>query len=153
MGHKLQKEAARLGLTDQPKYTFFMRPRKMKMKFSKYKPDVVYIIEQFIMGLDPETRNGESGGGRNNTFYYLSPKINFYAEIADKMAAMVIHNPDNHVLKIDLYTNNQDYVKAIVQSINSIWEDGIVNHLNLKKLANKYKVNPDDIVKAWQAFL
>lgn len=153
MADKLQKEAARLGLTNQPKYTFYARPRKMRMKFSKYKPDIVYRIEEWMMNMDPSTQMSESGGGRNNTFYYLSSKLNMFAEIADKMAAMVIHNPDNHAIQIDLYTTNNEYVKAIIQYLNSIWEDGIINHLNTKKLAKKYKIRKEDIINAWKAFI
>lgn len=153
MGKQLKKEAAKLGLTNQQKYTFYARPKKMKMKFSKYKPDLAYKVENFIKSIDPSVKSAESGGGRNNTFYFLSPQTNFYAEIADKMSGMVVHNPNNHTVQIDLYTDNVDYVKAIVADINSIWDDGVIPHLNIDKLASKYKVRQEDIINAWNSFL
>ncbi len=153
MGKKLQKEAVKLGLTSQPKYTFFARPRKMKMKFSKYKPDIAYKIENFMKSIDPSIMSAESGGGRNNTFYFLSTQMNMYAKIADKMAGMIVHNPINHTIQIDIYTNNQDYIKGIVRDINNIWDDGILAHLDTHKLAKKYKVAEEDIINAWKSFI
>lgn len=35
MGKQVQKEAMKLGLTNQPKYTFYVQPRKVKGKFSR----------------------------------------------------------------------------------------------------------------------
>jgi len=153
MGKKLKKEAAKLGITSQPKYTFYARPRKLKMKFSKYKPDIAYKIENFMMSIDPSTMSTESGGGRNNTFYFLSTQMNMYAEIADRMAGMIVPNPINHAIQIDIYTNNQDYIKSIVRDINNIWDDGILAHLDIHKLAKKYKVREEDIINAWKSFL
>jgi hypothetical protein len=57
------------------------------------------------------------------------------------------------VNKIDIYTNNQDYVKAIVKGINDIWDDGILSHLNIKKIEKKFKVKGEDIINAWNSFL
>ncbi|MFX1567826.1 MAG: hypothetical protein ACFFCV_05595 [Promethearchaeota archaeon] len=153
MGKKVRKEAESLGLTNLPKYTFFGRPKNLKMKFSKYKPDLAYTVENWMKSIESSIAIDESGGGRNNTFYYMAPQMNLYVEIADKMAGAIVPNPGNHATQIDIYTNNEDHVRTIVRSINAQWEDGIVPHLDLKKLEKKYKVNRDDIVKAWQAFL
>ncbi|NVM34619.1 MAG: hypothetical protein HWN81_03425 [Candidatus Lokiarchaeota archaeon] len=153
MGKKLQKQAMQLGLTNLPKYTFFGRPKKLKMKFSKYKPDLAYTVENWMKNLDPSTAAEESGGGRNNTFFYLASQIGMYVEIADKMAGVAVPNPGNHASKIDIYTNNEDYVRTIVRIINTIWDDGILNHLDFQKLEKKYKVRREDIINAWNAFL
>ncbi len=153
MGKGLQNEAKQLGLTNQPKYTFFGRPRKLKMKFSKYKPDLAYTVENWMKQIDPTTKVDESGGGRNNTFYFMSPQIKVYVEIADKMAGMIVPNPGNHAIQIDIYTNNEDFVRTIVKNISALWEDGIVPHLDIGKLEKKYKVKGEDIINAWNAFL
>lgn len=153
MGKRLQNKAEQFGLTTLPKYTFFGRPNKMKMKFSKYKPDFAYEVERWITTEDPSTMMDESGGGRNNTFYYLAPQIRVYVVITDKMAGAVVHNPGNHTIQLDIYTNNEEYVRTIVSRINGIWDDGIVPHLDLKKLEKKYKIRSEDIVNAWNTFL
>ena len=60
MGKRLQKEAKKLGLTNLPKYTFYAQPRKIKMKFTKLKPDIAYIVENWMMSIDPSTKKEES---------------------------------------------------------------------------------------------
>ena len=152
MGKKLQKEAMRLGLTDLPKYTFYAQPRKTKVKFSKTKPDFAYIVEDWMKSVDPSTAQDETGAGVNNTFYYMAPQIGVYVEIADKVGLFAF-SPDKHVSKIDIYTNTEDHVRTIVKKINAIWDDGILPHLDFKRLENKYKVGREDIISGWNAFL
>ncbi|MHA2051824.1 MAG: hypothetical protein ACW986_19595, partial [Promethearchaeota archaeon] len=91
--------------------------------------------------------------GRSSRYYYLAPQANLYVEIIDKISGFSGWAEDNHVNKIDIYTENPDFVKAIAKVINDIWEDGIVNHLNLKKLQSKFKVRGEDIINAWNSFL
>jgi len=83
----------------------------------------------------------------------LAPQINVYVEILDKISGYFAYSEDNHVNKIDIYTNNQDYVKAIVKGINDIWDNGILSHLNIKKIEKKFKVKGEDIINAWNSFL
>jgi hypothetical protein len=154
MGREAQNQAKKLGINNKPKYTFYYSPRKVKAKFSKIKPDVAYLLEDWIKNIDPSAIISESAtGGRSAKFFYLAPQANVYVEILDKISGYVAYSTGNHVNKIDIYTENQDYVKALVQNINKIWEDGTVNHLNLKKLSSKFKVKGDDILKAWNSFL
>lgn len=154
MGREAQSQAKKLGMMSKPQYTFYYSPRKMKTKFSKMKPDVSYLIEDWIKEIDPSAITSEAlTGGRSARFFYLAPQKNVYVEILDKISGYLAYSTDNHVNKIDIYTDNQEYVKAIVKGINNIWEDGIVNHLKLKKLQSKFKVRGEDIVKAWNSFL
>ncbi|MFX1377650.1 MAG: hypothetical protein ACFFA4_01025 [Promethearchaeota archaeon] len=154
MGKEAQSQAKKIGMMNKSQYTFYYSPKKIKAKFSKIKPDVAYLIEDWIKNIDPSAIISESTtGGRSAKFFYLAPQANVYIEILDKISGYVAYSTDNHVNKIDIYTENQDYVKAIVQGINNIWEDGIVNHLNLKKLSSKFKVKGEDILNAWNSFL
>jgi len=106
-----------------------------------------------MKNLDPTTAMSESGGARTSGYYSLAPQFNVYVEIIDKISGYLAWSEDNHVNKIDIYTNNEDYVKELVKIINNIWDGGIVAHLNLKKLEKKYKVRGEDIVNAWNTFL
>jgi len=154
MGKEAQNQAKKLGMMSKPQYTFYYSPRKIKAKFSKVKPDVAYLIEDWIKNIDPSAIISEStSGGRSARFFNLAPQANVYVEILDKISGFVAYSTDNHVNKIDIYTDNQDYVRAIVKGINGIWEDGIVNHLKLKKLESKFKVKGEDIINAWNSFL
>ncbi len=153
MGKQVQSQAKKFGLTNLPRYTFYGRPKKIKAKFSKIKPDFAYIVESWMKNLDPTTNMSESMGARSSNYYYLAPQLQIYIEIADKLSGYFAYSEENHACKIDIYANNTDYVKAIVKSFNDQWDDGIVSHLNLKKLEKKYKVRGEDIVNAWNSFL
>ena len=153
MGKKVQSQAKQLGLTNQPQYTFYGQPKKMKVKFSKIKPDFAYIVEDWMKSVDPSTTTSESAHARSSDYYYLAPQINLYVEVNDKLSGFFAYSEDNHVCKIDIYTNNEDHVRTIIRSFNAQWDDGIVPHLNLKKLEKKYKVKGEDIVNAWNSFL
>lgn len=122
--------------------------------FSKFKPDIAYLVENWMKNLDSTTTISESMlGARSSGYYYLAPQINVYVEIIDKISGYFAYNEDNHVNKIDIYTNNQDYVKAIIKGINDIWDDGILSHLNIKKIEKKFKVKGEDIKNTWNSFL
>ena len=155
MGKKLQKEAKKLGLTDLPKYTFYAQPREIKWKFSKIKPDIAYELENWMKSVDPSSKMDESfsGSGRSSGYYYIAPGINIYVEVADKTSGRNFRSEDNHVTKIDIYTNNEDQVRAIVKVINAIWDDGMVAHLNFNKFEKKFEVGKDDILSTWNSFL
>ncbi|GAH82154.1 unnamed protein product [marine sediment metagenome] len=154
MSGEVQSQAKKLGLIDLPRYTFYAQPKKIKVMFSKFKPDSAYLVENWMKNLDSTTTISEfMMGGRSSGYYYLAPQINVYVEIVDKISGYFAYSEDNHVNKIDIYTNNEDYVKAIVKSINDIWDDGILAHLNIKKIEKKFKVKGEDIINAWNSFL
>ncbi|MBN1802349.1 MAG: hypothetical protein JW891_12635 [Candidatus Lokiarchaeota archaeon] len=153
MGKKCKKEAEKLGILNLPKYTFYGRPKGLKMKFSKYKPKFANEIRNWLLTFDPATTESESGGGRNNTFMMLAPQAGIYIEIADKMAGYAVPNPGNHVFEMNIHTDKMDVVKEIVKIVNSRWEDGIVPHLDVKKIEKKFKVNGTEVINAWNQFL
>ncbi|MFX1363947.1 MAG: hypothetical protein ACFFCE_13790 [Promethearchaeota archaeon] len=155
MGKKVQKEAMQLGLTNLPKYTFYTQPKKVKAKASKVKPDIAYSIENWMTSIDPSIKMSETGG-RTSGYYYLSPGANIYIEVMSKMFAksrFTMYNADKQVTKFDIYTNNEDYVRTIAKDINSIWDDGMIPHLNYEKLQKKFKVGKEEIMTSWNTYL
>ncbi len=154
MGKEVQSQAKELGLINLPRYTFYAQPKTFKVKFSKFKPGMAFLLENWIKNLDSTATISEAMlGGRSSGYYYLAPQINLYVEILDKISGYFAYSEDNHVNKIDIYTNNQDYVKAIVKIINDLWDDGILSHLNTKKIEKTFKVKGEDIINAWNSFL
>lgn len=136
-----------------PRYTFYATPKKIKVKASKIKPNFAYIVEDWLKDLDPTTTMSEwTTGGRTSCFYFLAPQLDLYVEILDKIKGYYGWSEDNHVCKIDIYSNNEDFVKKMVKRFNDQWDDGIVSHLNLKKLEKKFKVKGEDIVNAWKSW-
>lgn len=153
MGKEIQRRAMQLGLTNQPIYTFYAQPRKIKAKFSKIKPDIAYIIENWMNSVDSSAAQSEKSGGRSSKYYNVAPALNLYVEIVDRLSGTFAYSEGNHVCKIDIYTNNEDHVRAIVKSINGIWDDGIIPHLNIKKLEKKFKIKGEGIINAWEAYI
>ena len=155
MGKGVKKEATRLGLTNLPKYTFYCQPKNVKGKFSKVKPDIAYLVENWMTSIDPSTKMDETRG-RTSEYFYLAPGINTYVEVTSRMFAksrFTMYNADKQVAKIDIYTNNEDHVRVIAKDTNAIWDDGMIPHLNFEKLEKKFKVGKEDIMSIWNTFL
>jgi len=150
MGKQIQKEAFRLGLTNLPKYTFYAQPKKVKRMFSKFKTDTAYTVENWMKRVDPSFSMKESIGLR---FFYMSTQLGVYIELFSKKAKGSRYNPDNWVSQIDIYTNNEDHVRAIAKSINSLWDDGILPHTDFNKIEKKFKVGKEEVINQWNAFL
>ncbi len=155
MGKNVQKEAMQLGLTNLPKYTFYCQPKKVKAKASKVKPDIAYVVENWMTSIDPSTKMSESGG-RTSEYFYLAPGINTYVEVTSRMFAksrFTMYNADKQVTKFDIYTNNEEHVRVIAKDTNAIWDDGMIPHLNFEKLEKKFKVGKENVINQWNAFL
>ena len=155
MGKNVKKEAMKLGLTNLPEYTFYTQPRQVKAKASKVKPDIAYVVENWMTSIDSSTEMGESGG-RTSEYHYLAPGLNTYVEVESKMFAksrFTMYNADKQVTKFDIYTDNEDHVRTIAKEMNAIWDDGMVPHLNFEKLEKKFKVGKEDIMSSWNTFL
>ncbi len=155
MGKGVKKEAIQLGLTNLPKYTFYCQPKKVKGKGSKVKPDIAYVVENWMPSIDPSTKMSESGG-RTSEYFYLAPGINTYVEVTSRIFAkssFTMYNADKQVTKIDIYTNDEEHVRAIAKDTNAIWDDGMIPHLNFVKLEKKFKVGKEEVINQWNAFL
>ncbi|MHA1649668.1 MAG: hypothetical protein ACTSYB_05705 [Candidatus Helarchaeota archaeon] len=155
MGKKVRKQAQKLGFTNLPVTELYARARKIKTTFSKYVPDVARVIYDYIMLQDPSMLHDRSGGGRNNSYYYLSEKLQLYVEVFDKAAGFVVANPSNHAIQIKIYTKDEDLVRTIANAVNSIYvdADGMLAHMDWRKIEKKFKVKRDDCIATWKKFL
>jgi hypothetical protein len=154
MGKKARKQAEGLGLTKLPIYRFYGRARGLKMKFSKTKPKFVNHITEFLRGIDPSTVDSEGAKNMRSLYYQiLSPEAGTFVEVFDNVVGFNANMPKNRVFQMDIYTQNQNIVKDIVRIVNNRFEDGILNHLDFKKIEKKYKVKKDDVINAWNSFL
>ena len=88
----------------------------------------------------------------------MATEMNIYVEVVDTTTTRVYpstrdYRGDKHVNKIDIYTNNEDHVRAIAKSINAIWDDGIIPHIDFKKIEKNFKIGKEEIINQWNAFL
>jgi len=157
---KIKKEAEILGFKNLQKYTFYgqrkgkviLKTETKKHTFRHNVPRFIIKIIEWLESIDPSTQESESGGGRNVTFYLLSPQAGLYIEIYDKIAG-ALDIPRNHVYKMDIYGQNEDLVRQIVKIINDQWKEGIIAHLDMKKIEKKFKISSNDVINSWNQFL
>lgn len=157
---QIQKEAETLGFKNFQKYTFFgqrkggavFKKDTRRHTFKHNMPGFLIRIIEWLESIDPSTQESESGGGRNITFYLLSPQAGVYIEVDDKIAG-ALDIPGNHVYKMDIYGQNEDLVRQIVKTINDQWKEGIIAHLDLNKIEKKFKISSDDVINSWNQFL
>lgn len=117
-------------------------------------PKLIIRIANWLINIDTSTEQSElgSGSGRKITFYVLSPQAGIFIEVDDQIAGM-IDIPENHVYKMDIYTQNGDLVKQVVKIVNEQWEDGIIANLDFGKIGKKFKVSAEEVTKGWNQYL
>ena len=153
MGKKVQKQAKSMGMTNLPKYTFFCQPEGIKRKFSTTTPKFVYTINDWVASFDQSCLRDDAGSARTVWSYILAPQSGIYIEITSKIAGYSAMSADNYVSQVDVYTENADVAKTVVKILNDQWPDGMLNHINLDKIAKKFKVSGNDVVNAINQFL
>ena len=157
---EIQKKAETLGLMNLQKNTFFGQRKggailKTETKGHTFRhnvPNFVIEIINWLVNSDPSTQETDAGGGRNVTFYIISPQSGIYIEVDDRIAGS-LDIPRNHVYRMDIYGQNEDSVRQIIKMVNDQWKDGIIANLDLKKIEKKFKISSDDIINAWNQFL
>ena len=157
---EIQKKAETLGLKNVQKYTFFgqrkggavLKTETKKHTFRHNVPNFIIKIIAWLESIDPSTQESDAGGGRNVTFYILSPQAGVYIEVDDRIAG-ALDIPKNHVYKMDIYGQNEDSVRQIVKLVNEQWKEGIIAHLDLEKIEKKFKISSEDIINSWNQFL
>ena len=158
---EIQKKAETLGLKNLQKYTFFGQRKKgaailktetKKHTFRHNMPKFLIKIIKWLESIDPSTQETDAGGGRNVTFYLLSPQKGVYIEVDDRIAG-ALDIPRNHVYKMDIYGQNEDSIRQIVKMVNDQWKEGILAHLDLKKIEKKFKISSEEVISSWNQFL
>jgi hypothetical protein len=156
MGSKVQKQAQQLGFINARHIILYARPRKLRMTFSKSVPDVVDAIRDYIALQDSTLTIDKSGGGRNISFYILAPKAQIYVEaIIDMKGAIVVKavNTSNMAIQINIYSNNDEYIRGIANAVNILYEDGMLAHLEFNKFEEKFLVKQEDLIAEWEKWL
>jgi len=155
MGSKVRAQADKLGLSSQQLTILYAQGRKIRMMFSRSKPDLADIIKDYVNLSDPSFMEEMTGGGKNNTHYYLSQKLGVYIELADRIKGWgpSMMSPTNHLIQISIFTNNMDLVLAIAKQLNRTFEDGMLPHIDWAKMEEMYKIKREDGIATWNAFL
>ena len=153
MGSKVQKQAQQLGLNKARQIVLYARPRKLRMTFSKSVPDVVDAIRDYIAMQDATLTLDKSGGGRNFSYYILAPKAQIYIEAITKMAGLMAVDTSNMAMQLNIYSNNDSHIRGIANAVNTLYEDGMLAHLEFAKFEKVYQTKKDVIIAEWKKWL
>ena len=104
MGKNVAKEAEKLGFISFPLTVVYAQPRSFRPTFSTLVCDTADTVRDYLKALDPSMIHGRSGGGRNTTNYYLSPKVRVYVEVIDKIAGFNAQKLENHLNQINIFS-------------------------------------------------
>ena len=162
LGKKIQKMAEKLGLTHLPLTVLYARPRKIKRKptiadeiFAFLQiasatriPDVHLTIFKYLKRNlnDPSFKHKIRASGRSWECYYLVPDSNLYIEGITKLAGMLAVNPGNSVSQIKIYSGTEEYPRIIARLVNNLFEEGMLAHMDWKKLEKKFKVKREECI-------
>ncbi len=156
MGSKVQKQAQQLGFDKAHHIVLYARPRKLRMTFSKSVPDVVDALRDYIALQDSTLTSDQSGRGRYINYYILAPKAQIYIEaLIDMKGAIVVKavHPENMAIQINIYSNNDQYIRGIANAVNVLYEDGMLAHLEFNEFEKKYSVKQETIIAEWKKWL
>ncbi|MFX1296705.1 MAG: hypothetical protein ACFFD2_17845 [Promethearchaeota archaeon] len=171
MGKKeIQNKAEELGLTRLPLTVLYSQPKKIFNKdpmsdnflrfistqsFSKLIPDTVFNILRHLNENinDPSFIFNSFEGARTKKYFYLAPKSNLYVELICKVSGYIIFRTSNHVVQIKIYSDNEEYKRAIANVVNDAFKNGVLANINWKKIEKKFKVKKEDCIATWKALL
>lgn len=155
MGKEVRKHAEKLGLTNLRLTTLYSRPRSIRQKpgfLTRYIPDLAESIRDFISWNYPPLTESKFGV-KNVTYYYLAPQAELFIEIYDKPAFWTIDNPAKHALQINIFCNDEEIIHEIANVVDSIWEDGILAHMDWNRIEKSFDVKRDDCIATWKGLL
>jgi hypothetical protein len=153
VGSKCQKQANQLGLTQLRLTTLYAHSKTQRLTYGKSVPDTADIVRDLINLEDTTFIQDRAGNPKDEIYYYLSQKAQIYVEIFHKLAGFNFKPPTNNVNKINIFCNNEGMIRKIAQTINNVFEDGMLAHLDWKRFEEKYKVKAEDITAEWKKWL
>ena len=153
MGSRIQNDAQQLGFTKARHIILYAHPRRLRRTAMTSIPDIAEAIRDYVALQDATVVMDHSGGGRSWSFYLLAQNAQLYAEIFIKMAGLAATNMSNLVVQINIYCNNDEYIRGIANAVNSLYEDGILAHLEFTKFEKTYKAKKDVIIAEWKNWL
>ena len=150
MGKKVRKKAESLGLKKQRHTILYACPRRTRTTYSRAVPDVADAIRDYVTLLDP-TMLQDRSGGIHNDYYYLAASFNLYVEVIGTAA----FNLANRIQQINIYTENEEYIRGVANAVNSLWDDagGLLAHMVWKTVEKKFKVSQEACIAEWKKWL
>ncbi|MHA1266018.1 MAG: hypothetical protein ACTSRS_12370 [Candidatus Helarchaeota archaeon] len=123
------------------------------MTFTIFVGDTADTIRDYLRRIDPSTLVDRSGSGRNNTYYFLAPRVRIYVEVIRKTAGLNANDPGNMVTKINIFSKFRAHTINIASRLNNLFPDGMLAHLDWNKIEKKFHVSRSEVLAAWHSLL
>ncbi|MFX1409103.1 MAG: hypothetical protein ACFFA6_02025 [Promethearchaeota archaeon] len=157
IGKKLRKIAEKNNLLNYPKTVLYAGANKTRhsldLAYSTYIPDTADEIWKYLRSVDGSTEEGKSKSSRKKQLYYLAPEIWVFVEIDARVAGFNAMKGTNHVLRINIYSENIEYVKGIAHAINNNFVGGILNQIDWEKIEKVFQIDREKEITVWKKVL
>ena len=122
-------------------------------RFDTFVPNTANEIRVHLTSLDRTTKFGISRPDRKKSFYYLAPELKVFVEVESRITGFTAFIAKNHINRINIYCDNEEYIKGIAHAVSDLFIGGIVNDMNWEKIEKKFKVSREECISAWKVVL
>jgi hypothetical protein len=159
MVEKIRQQADELGITQLRKTILYGHPTKTRQTFGMVVPNTDRAMRDYLRQFDPSAIDGRTIASLVSlkkkpvmTYYLIAPQIKVYIEDIDSLTAWA-HKPLSHALKITIFSDNDEYIRGIANTLNQLWDGKIFDNIIWKKIEKVYNVKKEDCIATWKALL
>lgn len=150
------READLVGITSLPVFRLYAQPRYLSEFLGKYITDIVIALQQYFEAVDPDFAFAGSGGTKNTSYYFLLIRNHLFVEVINKLAGVTLGKPTDKVkhivTEINIYSEDDKIIREIAEWVDDLYDDGILNNLNWKRIEKKFGIDREDCITNWNRF-
>jgi len=149
----MRKQAEKLGITNLTCTILYAQPSSVRQTATRRVPNIDKALQNYISLIDPTFVKGRTGGVKAHTYSIVAPNAKIYVEDTDHYVGWAT-KPNNHVLKIIIYTDTEEKRRKIAQIIDSVHPNGMLANIDWNKIKKIYKkINKEECIAAWKKLL
>ncbi|MFX1495677.1 MAG: hypothetical protein ACFFBZ_15440 [Promethearchaeota archaeon] len=155
----LKRRAEKLNLLNLPRTILYASAGKARIWgavleiYSTFIPDTAIVIRKYLQSLDRGTEIAISRASRKKEIYILNSYIGVFVEVECRMSGANVRKGSNHILRINIYTDEEKYIKGIANAINDHFANGVLANINWDKMKKIFKIDRERVIASWEAIL
>ena len=153
---EIREQAKTLGITELPLTTLYARPLIATIRKATYYPEPAEAVEhymQYLLRLKSFLHARKGHIGKTRQYAYLAPEQRLYVEVLDRVVGRNATKNENHINKIDIYSDSEEHVRKIANFINEIFSPNILAWIVWEKLEKEFGVSQEKCTADWEALL